>query len=63
MDTVYDGYKVVYPNQFPGYFSTWNQANSAAGTFFNNTGKEVKVYGFIGESKRLIKTYRKTSRT
>ena len=64
MDSKYNGYKVTFENkQFPSYRATWEVANSEAERYFLNTGKEAKIYGFIGDSLRLIKTWRKAPRT
>ena len=64
MDTIYNGYKITFAGeQFPTYRSNWDAANSVAGMYFLTTGKEAKIYGFIGESIHLIRTWRKPSRT
>lgn len=64
MNTKYNGFKVTFADgQFPVYRSTWEEANSDAGRYFLTTGKEAKVWGFVGDTLHLIKTWRKASRT
>ena len=63
MDKTYNAYKIVFADGHTTYRSFWSQANAAAGTYFNDTGKEAKVYGFVGDKLHLIKTWRKAPRT
>lgn len=64
MNTKFEAFKITYKDgQFPSYRSTWEAASAAAGEYFLKTGKEVTIWGFVGDSIRLIKTWRKASRT
>lgn len=64
MNTKYNGFKVTFQDgQFPIHCAMYEDANAAAGRYFLTTGKEAKVWGFVGDTLHLIKTWRKASRT